>query len=200
VVSAERGRGAESPPSPSAHAAGDAAQGTLGLLGCQLTLPGPGQLLIPQHPQVLLGRAALHPFIPQPVLVPGVAPTQVQDLALGGQTALPHVSFETKPPQPTSCPIWTRGDRKKRRQEFLAASTGPGTPNRLCPLHTWPGCQIQSAFCVSPCRSPCLLLEVPDWRVCIFHYRSGYRSICTSDSKRYAATGCCYFTVCQRTP
>jgi len=38
---------------------------------------------IHQYPQVLLGRAALHPFIPQPVLIVGVAPTQMQDLALG---------------------------------------------------------------------------------------------------------------------
>ena len=68
-VSAEQGREAESPPSPCAYAAGDAAQGTLGLLGCQLTLPGPGQLLIPQHPQVLLCRADLNPLILQPVLI-----------------------------------------------------------------------------------------------------------------------------------
>jgi len=36
-----------------------------------------------QCPQVLLGRAALNSVIAQPVLIPGVAPTQVQDLALG---------------------------------------------------------------------------------------------------------------------
>jgi len=36
-VSAERGRGAESPPSLCAHAAGDAAQGTVGFLGCECT-------------------------------------------------------------------------------------------------------------------------------------------------------------------
>jgi len=41
------------------------------------------QLLIHQHPQVLLLRAVLNPFIPQPVLIPGVALTQMQDLALG---------------------------------------------------------------------------------------------------------------------
>ncbi|KAK4821667.1 hypothetical protein QYF61_027135 [Mycteria americana] len=38
---------------------------------------------IHQYPQVFLGRAALNPLIPQPVLIPGVALTQVQDLALG---------------------------------------------------------------------------------------------------------------------
>ncbi|KAK4827281.1 hypothetical protein QYF61_016427 [Mycteria americana] len=41
-----------------------------------------------QYPQVLLSRAALNPFIPQPVLILGIAPTQVQDLALG--LAEPH--------------------------------------------------------------------------------------------------------------
>jgi len=72
VVSAERGRGAESPPSPCAPTAGDAAQGTVGLQGCERTLPGHVQLCIPQHPQVLLGRGPLHPFIPQPVLILGI--------------------------------------------------------------------------------------------------------------------------------
>ena len=41
------------------------------------------QLFIHQHPQVLLSRAALSPFIHQPVLVAGVAPTDVQEPALG---------------------------------------------------------------------------------------------------------------------
>ena len=35
------------------------------------------------HPPVLLCRAVLNPFISQPVMVSGVAPTQVQDHALG---------------------------------------------------------------------------------------------------------------------
>jgi len=38
---------------------------------------------IHQHPQVLLGRAALNPSIPQPVSIVGVAANNVQDLALG---------------------------------------------------------------------------------------------------------------------
>jgi len=46
------------------------------------------QLFIHQYPQALLSRAALNPFIPQPVLVVGVAPTHMQDLALG--LAEPH--------------------------------------------------------------------------------------------------------------
>ncbi|KAK4832374.1 hypothetical protein QYF61_022229 [Mycteria americana] len=52
-----------------------------GLLGCKCTLPV--ELLINQHPQVLLLRAALNPFSAQPVFVLGIAPPHVQDLALG---------------------------------------------------------------------------------------------------------------------
>ncbi|KAK4826184.1 hypothetical protein QYF61_006128 [Mycteria americana] len=36
-----------------------------------------------QYPQVLLCRAALNPFSPQSVLILGIAPTQVEDLAFG---------------------------------------------------------------------------------------------------------------------
>ncbi|KAK4814406.1 hypothetical protein QYF61_018165 [Mycteria americana] len=59
------------------------AQGTIGLLGCERTLSAHVQLFIHQYPQVLLHRAALNPFTPQPVLIPGVALTQMQDPALG---------------------------------------------------------------------------------------------------------------------
>ncbi|KAK4823197.1 hypothetical protein QYF61_027206 [Mycteria americana] len=60
-----------------------ALQDTVGFLGCECTLSAHVQFFIHQYPQVLLGRAALNPFIPQPVLILGVAPTQVQDPALG---------------------------------------------------------------------------------------------------------------------
>ena len=40
------------------------------------------QLAIYQYPQVLFSRAALNPYIPQLVLIVGVATTQVQDFAL----------------------------------------------------------------------------------------------------------------------
>ena len=53
------------------------------LLGCKCTLSAHVQLFIHQYPQVLLGRTGLNPFIPQPVLIVGFAPTQMQDLALG---------------------------------------------------------------------------------------------------------------------
>jgi len=41
------------------------------------------QLTICQYPRVLFGRDVLYPFIPQPVLIAGIAMTQVQGLALG---------------------------------------------------------------------------------------------------------------------
>jgi len=74
---------------PAGHTSLDAAQDTAGLLGCERTLVDHVQLFIHQYPQVLLGRAALHPFIPQPVWIAGAALTQLQDLALG--LAEPHV-------------------------------------------------------------------------------------------------------------
>jgi len=52
----------------------------VGLLGCDRTLLAYVQLFVHQCPQDLLSRAALNPFIPQPVWI---APTQVQDPALG---------------------------------------------------------------------------------------------------------------------
>ncbi|KAK4827407.1 hypothetical protein QYF61_017837 [Mycteria americana] len=59
------------------------AQDTVGFLGCKCTLPGHVDLLINQHPQVLLLRVALNPFSAWPVFVFGIAPTHVQDLELG---------------------------------------------------------------------------------------------------------------------
>ncbi|KAK4828375.1 hypothetical protein QYF61_026113 [Mycteria americana] len=55
----------------------------ISFLGCKHTLPAYVHFFIHQYPLVLLHRAALNPFIPQPVLILGVAPSQVQDLALG---------------------------------------------------------------------------------------------------------------------
>ncbi|KAK4830883.1 hypothetical protein QYF61_013812 [Mycteria americana] len=70
-------------PRPAGHASFDAAQDTVGLLGCKRTLLAHVQLSIHQYPQVPLPRAALNHIIPQPVLILGIALTQVQDLALG---------------------------------------------------------------------------------------------------------------------
>ncbi|KAK4823100.1 hypothetical protein QYF61_025838 [Mycteria americana] len=72
-----RAEGQNHLPQPAGHTSFDAAQDTVGFLGRECTL-----LAHVHNPQVLLHRAALNPFIPQPVLIPGVAPTQVQDLAL----------------------------------------------------------------------------------------------------------------------
>ena len=56
-------------PRPAGHAAFDAAQDTVGLLGCDCTLSGHVELLINQHLYVLLLSAALNQFSPKPVLV-----------------------------------------------------------------------------------------------------------------------------------
>ncbi|KAK4824031.1 hypothetical protein QYF61_009622 [Mycteria americana] len=58
-------------------------QDTVGFLGWKCTLLGRVELLINQHPQVLLLKASLNPFSTQPVFVLGIALTHVQDLALG---------------------------------------------------------------------------------------------------------------------
>jgi len=62
-------------PSPAGHTCLDAAQGMVGLLGCKCTWVAHVQVFIHQYPQVLLGMAATNPFIPQPMLIVGVAPT-----------------------------------------------------------------------------------------------------------------------------
>jgi len=55
----------------------------VGLVGCKLILLTHVELLINQHSQVLLSRAALNPFSAQPIFVLGIALSHVQDLALG---------------------------------------------------------------------------------------------------------------------
>jgi len=75
--------GQNHPPRPTGHAASDAVQDTLGLLGCKRTLPAHVQFSIHQYPQVLLLRAALNPFVSQSILILKTALTQVQDLAHG---------------------------------------------------------------------------------------------------------------------
>jgi len=55
----------------------------VGLLGYEASLLAHDQLAIHQYLQVLLVRAVLYSYIPQLVLIVGVASTQVQDLALG---------------------------------------------------------------------------------------------------------------------
>jgi len=62
-------------PQPAGHASFDAAQDTVSLLGCECTLSAHVKLFICQYTQVLLFKAALHPLILQPVLIPRVALT-----------------------------------------------------------------------------------------------------------------------------
>ncbi|KAK4830385.1 hypothetical protein QYF61_010612 [Mycteria americana] len=78
-----RAEGENHLPRPAGHASFGAAQDMVDFLGRECTLLAHVQLFTHQYPQVLLCRAALNLFIPQPVLTPGVAATQVQDLALG---------------------------------------------------------------------------------------------------------------------
>jgi len=59
-------------PRPAGHASLDAAQDTVGFLGCKRTLLAHVELCVHQYPQVLL-RAALEPLPAQPVLVFGIA-------------------------------------------------------------------------------------------------------------------------------
>jgi len=54
----------------------------LAFWACERTLLGRVQLFTHQYPHVLLSSAALNPFILQPIFMPGVALTLVQDLAL----------------------------------------------------------------------------------------------------------------------
>ncbi|KAK4816394.1 hypothetical protein QYF61_016711 [Mycteria americana] len=58
------------------------AQDMIAFLSCKCTLLAHFQFSIHQYPQDLLCRAALNPFIPQSVLILGIAPPQLQDLAL----------------------------------------------------------------------------------------------------------------------
>jgi len=67
-----RAEGQNPLPRPAGHASLDAAQDTAGLLGCECTLVAHVKFFIHQYPKVLLGKAALNPFIPQPVLMVGV--------------------------------------------------------------------------------------------------------------------------------
>ncbi|KAK4817103.1 hypothetical protein QYF61_027966 [Mycteria americana] len=78
-----RAEGQNHLPRPAGHASFDAAQDTVGLLGCKHTLSAHVQLFIHHYSQVLFRRAALNHIIPQRVLKLRIAPTQVQDPALG---------------------------------------------------------------------------------------------------------------------
>jgi len=88
---------------PAGHTSSDTAQGMVAFLGCERTLPRHIELLVNQHPQVLLFRAALNPFTAQPVFVLVIAPTQVQDLAFG--LAELHEVLTSLPLKPVQVPL-----------------------------------------------------------------------------------------------
>ncbi|KAK4822133.1 LOW QUALITY PROTEIN: hypothetical protein QYF61_010256 [Mycteria americana] len=73
-------------PQPAGLASFDAAEDTVGFLDCERTV-------LAHYPQALPTRAALNSFIPQPVLIPGVALTQVP---LNGIPSLRHVNCTTQ--------------------------------------------------------------------------------------------------------
>jgi len=94
-----RVEGEENLPRPAGHTLLHAPQDPISLLGNQGTLLAHGHLVIPQDTQVPLHRAALQQVSPEPVLVHGVVPSQVQDLALA------LVEFHQVPLRPTLQPV-----------------------------------------------------------------------------------------------
>ncbi|TRZ15800.1 hypothetical protein HGM15179_011299 [Zosterops borbonicus] len=66
-------------PQPAGHATFDAAQDAFGFLNNKCTLLAHVELLMNQHTQILLLRAALNPFSTQPEGVLGIFPIHMQD-------------------------------------------------------------------------------------------------------------------------
>ncbi|KAJ7413989.1 hypothetical protein WISP_87148 [Willisornis vidua] len=69
-------------PQPAGYTSFDAAQNTIGFLGCKHTLLSHVQVFICQNLQVLLLSAALNPFSALTIFIRGITQTQVQYLAL----------------------------------------------------------------------------------------------------------------------
>jgi len=67
---------------PPDHTVPDTSQDAVGLLGHLGTLLAHVQLVVDQHPKVLLRWAAFLPLLPKPAALHGVVVTKVQDLAL----------------------------------------------------------------------------------------------------------------------
>ena len=80
------------------HASFDAAQDMV-VLGCEGTLRAYVQRFIHPYSQVLLNRAALNPFVHQPVLTLIVTPTKVQDPTLGFVEPVRDLEFTLFPRQ-----------------------------------------------------------------------------------------------------
>ncbi|KAK4820817.1 hypothetical protein QYF61_007211 [Mycteria americana] len=123
-------------PRPAGHASVDAAQDSVGLLGCERTLLAHVQLFVHQYPQGLFRRAALDYIIPQPVLKLRIALTQ--EFGFSQQTSGLSV---IKPQQKSSLPFRLSGKMdidetksrprwKKRRQSW--------SPSKIAqPLLSW---------------------------------------------------------------
>lgn len=79
-LGSHQGRAEEENPLPHLLPTGLLMQLRFGFLGCKGTLFV--ELLVHQHPQVFLLRADLNLFIPQPVFLLRIVPTQVQDLLI----------------------------------------------------------------------------------------------------------------------
>ena len=70
-------------PRPAGHTSLDATWDMVGLLGFKCTMLVRVESFINRHAQILLLRPALESFSAQPIYVLGIAPIQMQDLALG---------------------------------------------------------------------------------------------------------------------
>ena len=70
-------------PCPADHTSLDAIQNKVSILHCKDTLLPQVHLAVQQYLRVLFGRAVLHPYILQLLLVVEFAMTQAQDLVLG---------------------------------------------------------------------------------------------------------------------
>ncbi|KAK4818988.1 hypothetical protein QYF61_022819 [Mycteria americana] len=140
-------------PSPAGHTIFDTSQDAIGFLGHLGTLLAHIQVAVDQHPQVLLCLAAFQPLFPKPVVLHGVAMTQVQDLALGlvephtidlGPSIQPvHIPLQRLPTLPTLqlgvvCKL-TEGALNPLRSRSLIKifnRTGPSTEPWGTPLVT----------------------------------------------------------------
>ena len=78
----DRAEGDNPLPPPAGHSSVHAVQDSVHLLSCKCTLLAHVELFVHQNPQVLLCRAALNVFSTQSVHISGIAPAQVQQLAV----------------------------------------------------------------------------------------------------------------------
>jgi len=90
-------------PRPAGHTIFIAALGTVGLLVCKHTMLVHVQFFNHQYLQVILCRVTFNPFILWSVLILGIAPTQVQGLALG--LIEPHVVLMGPFLEPVKVPL-----------------------------------------------------------------------------------------------